>query len=67
MVTCVGNPDPKFVSLGKKKCQFLSVANVIVAYIDGNACVTVGSETYPETVRCSGCLLLSESVRCLVC
>ena len=67
--TCVGNPDPKFVTLGKAKKNryFLSVKKEIVAYLDNNAVVTVNGETYPETVRCSECYLLTTEIRCPVC
>ncbi len=64
--TCVGNPELKFVSLGKVK-QFLSVNKEVVAFLDSNAGVTVNSETYPETVWCFKCHLLTTEVRCPVC
>ena len=67
--TCVGNPELKFISLGKakKNRRFLSVNKEVVAFLDSNAVVTVDGETYLETVRCSKCYLLTTEVRCPVC
>ena len=67
--TCIGNPEQKYTVLGeaKKYGQFLSANKEVVAYIDRNACVTVGDQQYPTTVRSSKCHLLTSAVRCSVC
>ena len=60
--TCTGNPEPKFIALGeaKKHGQFLSAGGAVVAYFDSSACVTVGGQLYPSTVRFSKCHLLTK-------
>ena len=60
--TCPGNPEPQFIALGeaKKNGRFLSTGKDIVAYVDSNACVAVGEQQYPSTIRHSKCLLLTD-------
>ncbi len=67
--TCPGNPDTRFVALGEKKKngQFLSQSKAIVAYIDSGICVSDAGETYPSTIRCSNCHLLTDGSRCTNC
>ena len=69
--TCPGNPEPQFIALGeaKKNGRFLSAGKDIVAYVDSNACVAVGEQQYPSTIRHSKCLLLTDDshVRCSEC
>lgn len=67
--TCAGNPDPTYVALGKSKknAKFMSADGKVVAYLDSNACVYVGEECYPVTVRCSACHLLTDTVHCDIC
>ena len=67
--TCIGNPEQKYPVLAeaKKHGQFLSVNKEVVAYLDNHACVTVGDQQYPTTVRSSKCHLLTSALRCSVC
>ena len=67
--TCVGNPEEKFVSLGKAKKNscFLSPNKEMVAYLDEYACVTLQNQVYTATVRSSKCHLLTDEERCPVC
>ena len=67
--TCVGNPEPKFVSLGeaKKKGQLKSLEKEVVAYVDSSACVGIGHQQYAHTIRCMKCHLLTTEVRCSEC
>ena len=67
--TCVGNPEPEFISLGeaKKNGQFLSQEKEVVAYVDSIACVAIGEQQYARTIRCSKCHLLTTEVRCFEC
>ena len=53
--TCIGNPEPKFISHGeaKKNGQFLSQEREVVAYVDSIACVVIGEQQYACTIRCS--------------
>ena len=66
---CAGNPEPKFISIGrtKKNSQFLSPDSEVMAFLDNNACVSANGLEYPITVRCSKCHLLTDEVRCPVC
>ena len=66
---CAGNPEPKFISLGrtKKNSQFLSPDSEVMAFLDNNACVSANGLEYPITVRCSKCHLLTDEVGCPVC
>ena len=67
--TCVGNPEEKFVSLGKKKRNgcFLSPNKEVVAYLDEYACVTLKNQVYTATIRSSKCFLLTDEQRCPAC
>lgn len=67
--TCVGNPEPKFVSLGeaKKKGQLLSPEKEVMAYVDSSACVAIGHQQYAHTIRCTKCHLLTTEVRFSEC
>ena len=66
--TCVGNPELKFVSLGKQNRinNFYLLTKKFVAYLESNAGFTVDNETYAETVQYSKCYLLTTEVRSLV-
>lgn len=61
LTTCIGNLDPKFVAIGRKKRnrQFLSNSKKVVAYIDSSACVTVDEVTHASTIRSLTCQLLT--------
>ncbi len=66
---CVGNPELMFVQLGmsKKNQQFLAPNKEVVGYVDTGFIVTVEAQQYSNTVRSSGCHLLTEGNRCCEC
>ena len=61
---CPGHPDEHFVTMAKnKKGKLLNSAGDVAAYIDDNFEVSFYKQKLPETVRTSGCLILTNN-RC---
>ena len=64
---CPGHPDKHFVIMAKsKKGKLLNSAGDVAAYIDDFE-VSFENQKLPETVRTSGCLILTKNSKCSQC